>query len=150
MTSCTCWLLYFYIFFFFFFKTIGKAPTRAYHSCNRFYDELLIFGGVYPNPDPTPDGCSNELIIFDIGTEKVQFCIVFNSQTWKILFFSVFNINIFLSIMFVWPITGYISVATTPGNFWNSIYSWNILVLSSWKLLQKIFFFVKIYLITLL
>lgn len=49
-------------------KTIGKAPTRAYHSCTKFYDELLVFGGVYPNPDPTPDGCSDELIIFDIGT----------------------------------------------------------------------------------
>lgn len=46
-------------------ETIGKAPTRAYHSCSSFYDELLIFGGVFPNPDPKPDGCSNELMIFD-------------------------------------------------------------------------------------
>lgn len=44
--------------------TIGKAPTLSYHSCTMEYDELLIFGGVYPTPAPNPDGCSNELHIF--------------------------------------------------------------------------------------
>ena len=45
-------------------ETIGKAPTRSYHSCTMDYDELLIFGGVFPTPAPAPDGCSNELHIF--------------------------------------------------------------------------------------
>eukprot|EP00111_Clytia_hemisphaerica_P020477 TCONS_00060323-protein len=51
-------------------ETIGKAPTRAYHSCNKFHDELFVFGGVYPNPDPDPDGCSNELVIYDIANKS--------------------------------------------------------------------------------
>lgn len=46
-------------------KAVGNAPTRAYHSCNLFNGELLVFGGVYPNPDPQPDSCSNELYIFN-------------------------------------------------------------------------------------
>lgn len=46
-------------------KAVGNAPTRAYHSCNLFCGELLVFGGVFPNPDPEPDGCSNELYIFN-------------------------------------------------------------------------------------
>ena len=49
-------------------QTIGKGPTRAYHSCTRFDNELLVFGGVFPKPDPQPDGCSDELIIFNMGT----------------------------------------------------------------------------------
>jgi len=49
-------------------ETTGKAPTRAYHSCTEFCEELLVFGGVFPNPDPTPDGTSDKLMIFD--TEK--------------------------------------------------------------------------------
>lgn len=46
-------------------KAVGNAPTRAYHSCNFFNGELLVFGGVYPNPDPEPDSCSNDLYIFN-------------------------------------------------------------------------------------
>jgi hypothetical protein len=26
-----------------------------------------MFGGVFPNPDPQPDGCSNDLHIFNLG-----------------------------------------------------------------------------------
>lgn len=51
-------------------KAVGNAPTRAYHSCNLFYGELLVFGGVFPNPDPEPDGCSNELYIFNTGSNN--------------------------------------------------------------------------------
>ena len=30
-------------------------------------EELLIFGGVFPNPDPIPDGCSNDVHFFSTG-----------------------------------------------------------------------------------
>ncbi|XP_071078574.1 uncharacterized protein [Haliotis cracherodii] len=45
-------------------KVNGKAPTRSYHSATLYRHELWIFGGVYPRPDPNPDGCSNEIHIF--------------------------------------------------------------------------------------
>lgn len=45
-------------------KVSGKAPTRAYHSATLYRHELWIFGGVYPRPDPQPDGCSNDIHIF--------------------------------------------------------------------------------------
>lgn len=51
-------------------KAFGSAPTRAYHSCNFFKGELLVFGGVYPNPDPQPDSCSNELFIFNADAKN--------------------------------------------------------------------------------
>ncbi|KAK6181102.1 hypothetical protein SNE40_009033 [Patella caerulea] len=45
-------------------KANGKAPTRAYHSATLYRHEVWIFGGVYPRPDPNPDGCSNDVHIF--------------------------------------------------------------------------------------
>ncbi|CAL1531262.1 unnamed protein product [Lymnaea stagnalis] len=45
-------------------KANGKAPTRAYHSATLYRHELWIFGGVFPRPDPQPDGCDNEIHIF--------------------------------------------------------------------------------------
>lgn len=51
-------------------ETTGKAPVRAYHSCTLLHDELLIFGGVFPNPDPTPDGCSNDIHFFNTITSS--------------------------------------------------------------------------------
>ncbi|XP_070179624.1 uncharacterized protein [Littorina saxatilis] len=45
-------------------KVNGKAPTRAYHTATLHRHELWIFGGVYPRPDPNPDGCSNDIHIF--------------------------------------------------------------------------------------
>lgn len=51
-------------------KAVGNAPTRSYHSCNFFNGELLVFGGVFPNPDPQPDGCSNELYIFNTSAKN--------------------------------------------------------------------------------
>lgn len=51
-------------------QAVGSAPTRAYHSCNLFNGELLVFGGVFPNPDPQPDGCSNELYIFNTSAKN--------------------------------------------------------------------------------
>ncbi|RUS79377.1 hypothetical protein EGW08_012868 [Elysia chlorotica] len=45
-------------------KAEGKAPTRAYHSSTLHRHELWIFGGVFPCPDPQPDGCDNEIHIF--------------------------------------------------------------------------------------
>ncbi|KAK3778992.1 hypothetical protein RRG08_034250 [Elysia crispata] len=45
-------------------KTEGKAPTRAYHSSTLHRHELWVFGGVFPCPDPQPDGCDNEIHIF--------------------------------------------------------------------------------------
>lgn len=45
-------------------KVSGKAPTRAYHTASLHRHELWVFGGVYPRPDPNPDGCSNEVHIF--------------------------------------------------------------------------------------
>eukprot|EP00794_Sanderia_malayensis_P020013 gene20013-21974_t len=46
-------------------EVTGKAPPRSYHSCNLVNEELLIFGGVFPNPDPVPDGCSNDVYFFN-------------------------------------------------------------------------------------
>ena len=46
------------------FKANGKAPTRAYHSASLFRHELWIFGGVFPQPDPKPDGSSNDIYVF--------------------------------------------------------------------------------------
>ncbi|XP_061619690.1 kelch repeat-containing protein isoform X2 [Phyllopteryx taeniolatus] len=43
----------------------GKVPPLAYHSCNLFRGELFVLGGVFPRPDPQPDGCSDSLYIFD-------------------------------------------------------------------------------------
>ncbi|XP_033115910.1 acyl-CoA-binding domain-containing protein 4-like [Anneissia japonica] len=51
-------------------KAIGRAPTRAYHSSCLFRDELFVFGGVFPNPDPKPDGCSNQLLIYRLDTQN--------------------------------------------------------------------------------
>lgn len=51
-------------------KVNGKAPTRAYHSATLYRHELWIFGGVYPRPDPQPDGCSNEVHIFSTVMES--------------------------------------------------------------------------------
>lgn len=51
-------------------EAIGKAPTRAYHSCTMDYDELLIFGGVYPTPINNPDGSSSELCIFSTDSKS--------------------------------------------------------------------------------
>ena len=48
-------------------QVTGKAPVRAYHSCTMVNEELLIFGGVFPNPDPIPDGCSNDVHFFSTG-----------------------------------------------------------------------------------
>lgn len=45
-------------------KVTGKAPTRAYHTACLYRHEIWIFGGIYPNPDPQPDGCSNEIHVF--------------------------------------------------------------------------------------
>ncbi|GFN89348.1 acyl-CoA-binding domain-containing protein 4 [Plakobranchus ocellatus] len=45
-------------------KAEGKAPTRAYHSSTLYRHELWVFGGVFPRPDPQPDGCDNEIHIF--------------------------------------------------------------------------------------
>eukprot|EP00050_Salpingoeca_kvevrii_P017039 m.61082 g.61082 ORF g.61082 m.61082 type:complete len:530 (+) comp7323_c0_seq1:1-1590(+) len=45
---------------------MGTAPIRSYHSCTWSRGDLLVFGGVFPNPDPIPDGCSNDLFIFNI------------------------------------------------------------------------------------
>jgi hypothetical protein len=32
--------------------------------------ELFVFGGVYPEPDPTPDTCSNTLHIFNFAEKN--------------------------------------------------------------------------------
>ncbi|XP_013412282.1 acyl-CoA-binding domain-containing protein 5 [Lingula anatina] len=45
-------------------KANGKAPTRAYHTATLYRHELWMFGGVFPRPDPQPDGSSNEIEIF--------------------------------------------------------------------------------------
>jgi hypothetical protein len=47
----------------------GTAPVRSYHSCTLFRGELIFYGGNYPNPDPTPDGCSGDLDIFNIAKQ---------------------------------------------------------------------------------
>ncbi|XP_793170.5 uncharacterized protein LOC588391 [Strongylocentrotus purpuratus] len=51
-------------------EAAGVAPTRAYHSATFFRKELYVFGGVYPNPDPQPDGCSNDVVIFNPESES--------------------------------------------------------------------------------
>ncbi|KAG8006241.1 RING finger protein B [Nibea albiflora] len=43
----------------------GKVPPLAYHSCSMFRGELFVLGGVFPRPNPEPDGCSDSLYIFD-------------------------------------------------------------------------------------
>uniref|UniRef100_UPI0037E92E6A kelch repeat-containing protein n=1 Tax=Semicossyphus pulcher TaxID=241346 RepID=UPI0037E92E6A len=43
----------------------GKVPPLAYHSCSMFRGELFVLGGVFPRPNPEPDGCSDLLYIFD-------------------------------------------------------------------------------------
>ena len=43
----------------------GKAPAWAYHSGTLYRHELWVFGGVYPRPDPQPDGCSNDIHVFN-------------------------------------------------------------------------------------
>lgn len=43
----------------------GKVPPLAYHSCSMFRGELFVLGGVFPRPNPEPDGCSDSLHIFD-------------------------------------------------------------------------------------
>ncbi|XP_020915170.1 tip elongation aberrant protein 1 [Exaiptasia diaphana] len=58
-------------------QTVGKAPTRAYHSCNLFFGELWVFGGVYPNPDPQPFFCSNDMYVMSL-----------EAKNWYTLFFS--------------------------------------------------------------
>ncbi|KXJ22321.1 Acyl-CoA-binding domain-containing protein 4 [Exaiptasia diaphana] len=58
-------------------KSVGKAPTRAYHSCNLFFGELWVFGGVYPNPDPQPFFCSNDMYVMSL-----------EAKNWYTLFFS--------------------------------------------------------------
>ena len=48
----------------------GVAPTCSYHSMNFHRGELFVFGGVYPEPDPTPDTCSNTLHIFSFAQKN--------------------------------------------------------------------------------
>ncbi|XP_071787789.1 uncharacterized protein [Asterias amurensis] len=48
----------------------GRAPTRAYHTSTIYRNEMFVFGGVYPNPDPEPDGCSDQLLIFNPASES--------------------------------------------------------------------------------
>ncbi|XP_040185002.1 rab9 effector protein with kelch motifs-like [Rana temporaria] len=43
----------------------GKVPPLSYHSCSLFRGELFVYGGVFPRPNPQPDGCSDSLYIFD-------------------------------------------------------------------------------------
>uniref|UniRef100_A0A8C5R0R7 Kelch repeat-containing protein n=1 Tax=Leptobrachium leishanense TaxID=445787 RepID=A0A8C5R0R7_9ANUR len=43
----------------------GKVPPLSYHSCSLFRGEMFVFGGVFPRPNPEPDGCSDSLYIFD-------------------------------------------------------------------------------------
>ncbi|XP_026147794.1 kelch repeat-containing protein [Mastacembelus armatus] len=43
----------------------GQVPPLAYHSCSMFRGELFVLGGVFPRPNPEPDGCSDSLYIFD-------------------------------------------------------------------------------------
>ncbi|KAM8939235.1 kelch domain-containing protein 2-like [Pelodytes ibericus] len=42
----------------------GKVPPLSYHSCTLFRGEMFVFGGVFPRPNPEPDGCSDSLYIF--------------------------------------------------------------------------------------
>ncbi|KAM9302164.1 kelch domain-containing protein 1-like [Gastrophryne carolinensis] len=43
----------------------GKVPPLSYHTCSLFRGELFVYGGVFPRPNPEPDGCSDSLYIFD-------------------------------------------------------------------------------------
>ncbi|XP_072277539.1 uncharacterized protein [Pyxicephalus adspersus] len=43
----------------------GKVPPLSYHSCSLFLGELFVYGGVFPRPNPEPDGCSDSVYIFD-------------------------------------------------------------------------------------
>ncbi|XP_063800979.1 RING finger protein B-like isoform X2 [Pseudophryne corroboree] len=43
----------------------GKVPPLSYHTCSLFQGELFVLGGVFPRPNPEPDGCSDTLYIFD-------------------------------------------------------------------------------------
>ncbi|KAM5138383.1 uncharacterized protein ACMZJ9_016960 [Mantella aurantiaca] len=43
----------------------GKVPPLSYHSCSLFRGELFVYGGVFPRPNPQPDGCSESVYIFD-------------------------------------------------------------------------------------
>ena len=47
-----------------YFQSNGKAPTRAYHTTTLFRHEMWVIGGVFPRPDPQPDGCDNNVYIF--------------------------------------------------------------------------------------
>ncbi|PWA27126.1 hypothetical protein CCH79_00011615 [Gambusia affinis] len=47
------------------FQAQGKVPPLAYHSCSMFRGELFVLGGVFPRPNPEPDGCSDSLYIFN-------------------------------------------------------------------------------------
>eukprot|EP00117_Sycon_ciliatum_P015361 scpid30446/ scgid3405/ RING finger protein B len=48
----------------------GVAPQRAYHTCSFFRQEGLVFGGIFPEPDPEPDGSSNDLFIFSLSEQN--------------------------------------------------------------------------------
>eukprot|EP00058_Branchiostoma_floridae_P003749 XP_002589237.1 hypothetical protein BRAFLDRAFT_120761 [Branchiostoma floridae] len=51
-------------------EATGDAPTRSYHSSTLYRHELFVFGGVFPNPDPEPDGCSNEVFVYSPGYRR--------------------------------------------------------------------------------
>ncbi|EDO35696.1 predicted protein, partial [Nematostella vectensis] len=51
-------------------QTVGKAPTRSYHSCTLYRGEMWVIGGVYPNPDPQPDGCSNDVHVLNLSSKN--------------------------------------------------------------------------------
>jgi hypothetical protein len=53
-------------------QAVGDAPKRAYHSSVLFQRELLVLGGIFPNPGPQPDVCSNELYIFNAGNFELR------------------------------------------------------------------------------
>ncbi|XP_068115547.1 rab9 effector protein with kelch motifs-like [Hyperolius riggenbachi] len=46
-------------------EALGKVPPLSYHTCSLFRGELFVYGGVFPRPNPEPDGCSDSLYIFD-------------------------------------------------------------------------------------
>ncbi|XP_075044627.1 kelch domain-containing protein 1-like [Mixophyes fleayi] len=46
-------------------EAMGKVPPLSYHTCTLFMGELFVFGGVFPRPNPEPDGCSDTLHIFN-------------------------------------------------------------------------------------
>eukprot|EP00051_Salpingoeca_urceolata_P008483 m.106387 g.106387 ORF g.106387 m.106387 type:complete len:548 (-) comp15773_c0_seq1:74-1717(-) len=48
----------------------GDAPFRSYHSMTERRGELIVWGGVHPNPHPHPDSCSDQLFIFNIEQEN--------------------------------------------------------------------------------